>query len=397
MARRDASDLMARVLLVSVTAGRGGAEEYLLRLARGLSRRDWDVHAAVPAHARSLAGDLDVPLHMLAVPPAPPPAGRLAGYRRLALEARELARAQRASAADVALVSLAWPLDARGGIALRALRGRPTVLVFQLAGTPVHLNPAVRRAVARRLGTTVRAVAVSAQNGATLARMLGVRADRIDLIPNAVDLSAYELRGDRAALAAELDLPAAAPWVLNVGRLDAQKRQADLLAALAPDACLIVAGEGPLRGALQAQVRALGLQDRVRLPGRRDDVPRLLASADAFVLCSSHEGMPFAVLEAAAARLPIVATDVGGIRDVLTDGESGLIVPPGDPDSLAAALRRILADRALAARLAAAAHDRVARDFTLEDNHARVVALLEATAKARRRARRSIARSARRR
>jgi glycosyltransferase involved in cell wall biosynthesis len=114
-------------------------------------------------------------------------------------------------------------------------------------------------------------------------------------------------------------------------------------------------GEGHLRGELEARARDLGLAERLVFRGKVADVPRLLADWDVGVLCSDSEGFSNALLEYMLAGCAAVATDVGGNREALADGETGLLVPPGDAAALAAAIGRCLADGDLCARLAAAA------------------------------------------
>ena len=122
------------------------------------------------------------------------------------------------------------------------------------------------------------------------------------------------------------------------------------------------AGHGPLAVEVRAEHARLGLGDRFALLGHRDDAIRLLAGADLFVLASGHEGLPVAVMEALALGVPVVATRVGGLPEVVTDGVDGLLVPPGDPAALAAAIRRASRpdERARLAAGAAAAGDRFA-------------------------------------
>jgi glycosyltransferase involved in cell wall biosynthesis len=175
-----------------------------------------------------------------------------------------------------------------------------------------------------------------------------------------------------------------APVVLAAGRLTAQKGFDTLLAAAAswrdmdPAPLLVIAGEGPLSGELKAQAAALGVA--ARFPGRRDDLPALLATAAVFVLPSRWEGQPLVLQEALQAGAPIVATRAGGIPD-LTGDDAALLVPPDDPAPLAAAVREVLADPALAARLRAAARGRAAELPTPGDA---VAATLAAYAKTQR-------------
>ena len=151
--------------------------------------------------------------------------------------------------------------------------------------------------------------------------------------------------------------------VLAAGRLASQKGLDTLIAAAArwrgrrPEPVLVIAGTGPLAGELAAQARDLGVT--ARFLGRRDDVGDLLAVADVFALPSRWEGQPLVLQEAMRAGRPIVATDVGGVRD-LTGDEAALLVKPGDPAELAAAVLDVLDDPGLAARLSKAAAQRAA-------------------------------------
>jgi len=130
----------------------------------------------------------------------------------------------------------------------------------------------------------------------------------------------------------------------------------------------MLVGEGPERSALEELARRLGISKRVRFAGRREqeDVVGLLHLADVFVLPSYYEGFGVALLEAQAAGLPVVAAEVGGVREVLDGGRTGLLVPPADPEALAEAVGRVLNDRSLADRLARAGRERVAREFPVE-------------------------------
>ena len=149
------------------------------------------------------------------------------------------------------------------------------------------------------------------------------RAGDTVVIPNAVDAGAVPpARHDGSP-----------PRVITVGRLAAPKDPLTLVRALArlrgsPFTATIV-GDGPDRAAVEAEIRAAGLDGVVELAGERDDVPGLLADADVFVLSSRSEGAPLSVLEAMAAGLPVVASAVGGVPEIVADGETGLLVPPG--------------------------------------------------------------------
>jgi glycosyltransferase involved in cell wall biosynthesis len=163
------------------------------------------------------------------------------------------------------------------------------------------------------------------------------------------------------------------PRLLTVGRLQAPKDAVTLIRALAalrerPFEAVVV-GDGPDRPAVEEEIRVLGLEPAVELAGDRDDVPDLLASADLFVLSSRSEGLPLSILEAMAAGLPVVASNVGGVPEAVVDGDTGLLVPPSDPQSLATAIGRLLDDPALRRRLGEAGRMRVAEHFDLAAVH----------------------------
>ncbi len=132
-----------------------------------------------------------------------------------------------------------------------------------------------------------------------------------------------------------------------------------------PDCRLIIAGEGPQRGELERQIAELGLTKTVRLLGNRNDVAELLAECDVFALSSIAEGMPVTLLEAMAAKLPVVATDVGGVALVVEAGVTGTLVPAGDPRAMANALGAYAADPTLRHQHGDAGCARVSAQFSL--------------------------------
>ena len=152
--------------------------------------------------------------------------------------------------------------------------------------------------------------------------------------------------------------------------------------AAVPDVSLLVAGDGPDRVQLERRAHELGVDGRARFLGAvsRDGVLRLFRAADAAVLSSAWENLPHTVLEALAVGTPVIATAVGGVPEVVRDGENGLLVPPNDPAVLAEAIRRFFADGDLRCRLAVAAPASVAR-YTEESAFARIAAELERVAR----------------
>lgn len=144
--------------------------------------------------------------------------------------------------------------------------------------------------------------------------------------------------------------------------LDAFKRVLEFL----PSAQLWLIGDGPLRGKLEARASQLGVNGSVVFLGVRNDIPALLSQCDIGVLSSCYEGLPNAILEYMAAGLPVIATRVGGIPDVVLDGETGLIVPPGDSGALSGALLSLLKDPLTAQGMGMAGRKRVEHYFTVE-------------------------------
>ena len=177
------------------------------------------------------------------------------------------------------------------------------------------------------------------------------------------------MRKPGAGVRTELGLDDNAPVLISVGRLALEKDYGTLLQALAPgqgvseNAKLILVGDGPQRGPLSKAMEESGLAGRVRMLGDRRDVRDLLAAADAFVLSSISEGVSKALLEALATGLPVVATSVGGTPEVVTDGVTGLLVPPSRPDLLGQALAAVLNDSHLAGRLGRAGRQRAEERF----------------------------------
>lgn len=195
----------------------------------------------------------------------------------------------------------------------------------------------------------------------------GVRSDRIEIVPDALDESRITVRRGRAALRQELGLQDDRFLVLTMAKLMHRKGLDLLLAAFAqladPRAVLAIAGSGPEEQNLRALATQLGLGNRARFLGHRDDTGDLLAAADLFVLPSRAEGLGVAALEALAAARPVLATRVGGLAEVVVDGRCGMLVPPEDVPALAAAMQRLRDEPRLCAQLAGAGPARVDEGF----------------------------------
>ena len=270
-------------------------------------------------------------------------------------------------------------VQAHGGeplrLALLAGLGRRPPIVYRRIGTaPAAMLHGWRRQWHRALmgrATTVVCVAEAVRIEAV--ERLGLDPRRTVTIPNAVDrrrVVASDPAGARAAVRAELDLPADAPVILSLGALSWEK---DPLAALAITAPLLdgetgarhlFAGDGPLRAAVASEAGA-----GVVLAGSRPDVDRILAAADVVLFASrtgGMEGLPATVIEAGLAHRPVVAFDVAGLAEVVDDGVTGILVPHADHDRARRAVAGLIADGRRRAELGAAAADRCGRLFTIE-------------------------------
>jgi glycosyltransferase involved in cell wall biosynthesis len=191
-------------------------------------------------------------------------------------------------------------------------------------------------------------------------------------IYNGVDLSRYEHTEPCCTLPEEYGMEPGSQIVGVVARLEPEKGHPTLFEAwpqvlrAVPDAYLLIVGEGSRREALEALARDLGIAHRVVFTGRRDDVPAVTAALDVAVLPSYREAQGLSILEALALSRPVVASNVGGIPEMITDGVNGLLVPPRDADALAAAIVRLLKDHPFADTLGRAGHDMVHDRFCID-------------------------------
>jgi glycosyltransferase involved in cell wall biosynthesis len=275
-----------------------------------------------------------------------------------------LVRALREHRADVVHTHNPLPL----------IYGAPAARLVRAAAihTKHGMNPGsrghrlLRRAAAR---LTHAFVAVSDTTEAQAREQGDAPARRLHMIANGIRLDRYHPDpAARAATRAELGLGNA--WVVGtVGRMDDFKNQSLLVRAMGPllgkDVRLVLVGDGPSRSIVEAEIAKLPDPSTVVLTGRRMDVPRIVPAFDVFALSSKSEGLPLVVPEAMAAGLPIVATAVGGLPSVIDEGSTGLLAPV-DEAALRAALKKLIDDRALAARMGAKAREVALQRYSSE-------------------------------
>lgn len=254
---------------------------------------------------------------------------------------------------------------------------RAKALVHSEHGRKFDDRPA-RFAVQRWMSRHTDAIfAVSGQLKTDLVKHIGMPDASVEVLHNGVDLSRFNVAARagapspaREALRRDWGVPAGALVVGSVGRLVAVKNYALLLRAVASsgleDVHLVLAGEGPERAALTALAASLGIASRVHLLGHSNDVDRVLGAFDVFVLPSFSEGMSNTLLEAMAAGVPPVASDVGGNGEIVRDGVDGRLFPSDDEAALRACLVALCRDDAARARLATAARERVLSTFDID-------------------------------
>lgn len=223
------------------------------------------------------------------------------------------------------------------------IRGHGAAARFKVWAYSVLDRVLLRHLVARTIFVASSVCRESVSRGLVLA-------ERARVVRNGVSLASFGAPDRRGETRRALGIPESAVTACFVGRLEAQKGVDTLIEAVATLAAkglglhLLVVGDGSLRPGLEGQVRAHGLQDRVRFLSFRQDVGAILAAGDLFVLPSRFEAMPIALVEAMATGLPSVVTDVGDNAELMADGTLGLVVPPGDPPALAGAMEKLALD-----------------------------------------------------
>ncbi|KAA0219028.1 MAG: glycosyltransferase family 1 protein [Proteobacteria bacterium] len=267
--------------------------------------------------------------------------------------------------------ALAWRLA-------RTIRSeRPAIVhLAWLAGAPCVLsrrvdNPEPRWLVAIKYRLFDRVIAISEGIRDVLVSE-GVAPERVRCVRSAVDANPWLQPVDRAAFLREFGLQADACVIGMIAQLIPRKGHRHLIAAIDalrrdfPALRVLLFGQGPLHGELDAEIGRRGLRETIRLAGFRNDLPRWVGGLDIVVHPAEMEGLGVSLLQASAAAVPIVASRAGGLPEAVSDGVSGLLVTPGDVPGLVEALRRLLDDPALRRRLGEAGRRRILSGFTIE-------------------------------
>lgn len=348
-----------RILLIIPTLDRCGAEKQLCLLARGLPRERFDVHVCVLTRDGPLRSLLD--------------------------EAR----------IPVTLIGKSWKLDPAAYVRLRRhiRRLQPDLVHTWLFaanayGRQAAWSAGVRRLVAgercvdpwkrwhelaidRRLARRTRRLVTNSPGVVDFYVRQGIPAEKFVVIPNAVEPAAASSR-TRQQVLQQLGLPPGSRLIGAVNRLWPQKRvkdliwAADLLKVVRDDTHLLIIGDGPHRWRLERFRDQVEIADRVHFLGEREDVPQLMPHFDCLWLGSQYEGQSNAVLEAMAAGVPVVATDIPGNRDLVVHEQTGFLLPVGDRAGFAQRTIQVLDDPELARRFSQSARQRIRDEFSLE-------------------------------
>jgi glycosyltransferase involved in cell wall biosynthesis len=224
----------------------------------------------------------------------------------------------------------------------------------------------------RWLARRTQVIAVSEDVKESMSKWIGNGRYAVRYIPNGISLEPFHGLPNRAAARAHFQWSQEEFLIGIVARLASSKGHRCLLQAFAlfrrdrPSARLLIVGDGVMRETIRTLASDLGIADAVSLLGERPDVPVILAALDLFVLPSEHEGMPVTVLEAMAAGLPVVASTVGGIPQVVVNGQTGILIPPRDPARLAQVMLELAGDPESRQRMGERGRSRVAERFAME-------------------------------
>ena len=362
-----------RVVYLTHTLGVGGAEELILNMVARLPR---DRFEPIVCCFESPPGPIGPEIAALGVPVIP--LGVVPGWRRPSAWWSIVRQLRRLRPAIVHTFMLPASLYGRSA-AIAA--GVPIII-----GTEVNIYERKQRHhifIERLLAARSACVVASAESvKAAYVRQLGIRPDAVRVVYNAVNWNRLNATKSPHEVRVELGIPSDRLVVGTVATLQNKKGHRVLLDAVAKTPgleaiWLMLVGDGPERASLQAHAAALGIANRVTFCGTRRDLGNLLPAMDVFALPSLWEGLPLALILAMGASRPVVATNLAGIPEVVTDGQTGLLVEPGNVSEIGAALARVCRDDALRAELGARARAAVRDRFGADAYGAAVIGIYE--------------------
>ena len=348
-----------RVCFISSIPFWGGGEKWVLTTAGGLQQREHQISikARPASELAKRAGAAGIPVHTV------PLLGDFDLSSLLSLIS--LFRRERPE-----IVCLNMDKELRlAGWALKL--GRVSSAIVRRRGSDLPLADTFRHRWSNRAFVDAMIVNSEAVRNTIENQNPWFPREQIQVVYNGIETEAYE-HGDRNRIRSEFGVAEDFTLFLAAGRLTHQKAMevfvdaAEILSAKHKSARFIIAGSGPQESFLKERASLKNLQGILHFAGQRDDIPDLFSACDIFAVSSRHEGLPNIVLEAFAARRPIVATRVSSLPELIEDGVTGLLVPPEDPHRLAQSLERLMLDSATAARLAEAGHLLVQERFSLK-------------------------------
>lgn len=351
----------------------GGAEKVLYTLFKGLDRDKW--HPILIYHPCTGVDPFIKTVEELQIQTVPTPliksSNDLYGMYLLISKLRSIRT-------TIFHANVNWPLSCKYGLVAAFLARVGVILATQ------HLFPGLgwrrgrleQRLISRLVDTYI---AVS-DDVARQMREIITPASKVEVVHNGIIIKDYDGYDNSATPQAYATIKRGredSPIVLTVARLDEQKGHTYLLKAATevPGALLVFAGDGPERASLENEARELCLSDRVIFLGQRNDVRELLQGCDMFVLPSLYEGLPLSIMEAMASGKPVIASNIGGVKELIRDGETGCLVTPGDPHALARAINTLVSKPALSRKLAMAGKGLVEKEFSAESMVAAVTGI----------------------
>lgn len=348
-----------KILLLIPTLDRSGAEKQLALLATHLPRPEFSVHVAALTRSGPYAAELEragIPVTVLG--------------KRFKCDPVAYWRLRRLLKEQCPDILHTW-LFAANSYGRLAAGSKPPFKIVVSERCVDSWKSGWQLALDRRLVSRTTRLVGNSHSVADFYRQLGVPNNHLAVVHNGIDVSAIP-EAERAAAREKMGIPTAAHVVGFIGRLAKQKRLEDLIWAFElvrvqeEQSFLVIAGDGPERERLESFAHKLQISDRVKFLGHRDDAPALLPAFDLFCLASDFEGLSNSIMEAMAAGLPVVASDIPPNRELVVHGETGYLAPVGDRVAFAQLAQRLLLDSSLARQFGSAGRTRIETDFSVK-------------------------------